>query len=796
MNTSSISKSTLKHYTRLMISFFLSLVVLSVFQYAVLYFKGIVDGILGMSFVLSVIHHIGYTSLVGLILVPVFNFMENLRPRNGFKLVFGVLFFLLIIEAFLITYYCAFYLPLGADFLDYDFTDLIFGEPNSRGMLPSIILSTIIGVVSFFGLYKITSKFYHHISKMYPFTIILFSLFVATLFTEGKPINQNKTQYLAENLFIETTERTNYNAIEEYPLVRKSQTENVLGSYFELRTNKPNIIFIVVEGLGRDFIGNNATYGGFTPFLDSLSCKSLYWENFLSNTTQTAGAVPSLIGSLPLGKNGFLNIKRLPNKLTLFGILKDNGYHTSYYQGTNSSLDNLDNFLQSENLDFILDRSGFGNGYQLQTQDASGSSWGYPDKELFRKSMDLPKPSTQPRMEVYMTASVRTPFLPPNQKKYEAMVSQMLVDGNFNEEAQKVILENRNVFASLLYSDEALRSFFNRYRNSPFYDNTLFVITGNHGLGSPVPQKNILNSFHVPLIMYSPMLKTAKTISSISSHMDVAPSILALLNNKYELKMPRKVAWIGGALDMHANFRSLKDIPLMQDKSETLQFVDGDKLFHDGEVFSIDGDLNLSTALGQKGNLSRKLNDFMAMNVYVTKNNKIIPADLAIFSFKKEEFENNEMVWLNSVFNGSNFDKAYATARNFAFDKESDKALLLCRYILSEIPSHLDARILMGRINAWEGNYSESIHILKSCIELNPSYLDSYGALLDVYFWSDKTEAAMTLIAQMDKNEIDTSSIISKIIRAKEEAKKKHINAFNNEPVSETKVELALNYNR
>lgn len=792
METNSISKSTLKHYTRLMISFFLSLLILSVFQYTILFFKDVVDVILGMSFVISVIHHMGYASLVGLILVPIFNLLENHKPRRGFRVIFLVLLFLLGIEGLLVTYYCAFYVPLGADLLDYDFTDLMIGASNSLGMLPSIILATLIMIASFFGCYKITSKFYHHINKMYPFTIVLFSLFVITLFTEGKPINQNKTQYLAKHLFTETIERTNYNSKEEYPLVRIPNTEDVLGDYFELQQEKPNIVFIVLEGLGKDFVGKEAPFGGFTPFLDSLSRKSLFWDNFLSNTTQTSGTIPSLIGSLPFAKDGFLSLSYFPNKLTLFGILKNNGYHTSYYQGTNISLDNLDNFLQSENLDFILDRSGFGNGYQLQIEDAGGSSWGYPDKELFRKGMSLPKPSTQPRMEVYMTANLRSPFLLSNQKHYEALVSQLLVDSNRDEKTHEVIEENLNVFASLLYSDDALKSFFTVYHNNHDFGNTIFIITGSHSLDSDVPLKNALSSFHVPLMIYSPMLKTAKTISSISSHFDVAPSLLALLNNTYEITMPKKVAWLGGALDMQGHFRSIKDIPLMTNKDGMMEFIHGNKFFSDGDAFDIDRHLNLNMVLGHKGNLGRKLNDFMAMNMYVTEKNKIIPDELVIYPFRKEAFEHNEMVWLNSVFNGSDFDKAYSTARSFAFDKESDKALLLCRYILSEIPSHLDAHILMGRINAWEGNYSESIRILKTCIGLNPSYLDSYEALFDVYFWSDKTEAAMGLIAHMDKNEIDTSAITAKIDRAREAAKKKRLKTFDQRSSNQKEVETEL----
>jgi len=256
MNTSQIDRYSLKHYTRLMISFFGCLLVLSIFQYGTLYFKGVVDSIFSMSFLIAIVHQIGFAALTGVILTFPFNFWENLRPRYGFNLIFVVLIILLVIEAMLIAYYCTSLVPLGSDLLGYSFADIKTTISNSGGLAISLYLLLGIAVIVslFFGLYKITSKFYHRISRMYPFTIILLSLFIATLFTDGKPINQNKTQYLAVNLYNSSTEDNSYTADVEYPLIKRPEIENVLGQYFELKEEKPNIVFIMVEGLGRDFV--------------------------------------------------------------------------------------------------------------------------------------------------------------------------------------------------------------------------------------------------------------------------------------------------------------------------------------------------------------------------------------------------------------------------------------------------------------------------------------------------------------------------------------------------------------
>ncbi len=794
MNTSQLDRYTLKHYTRLMISFFGSLLVLSIYQYTTLYFKGVVDTIFSASFFIALVHQIGYTSLVGIALAFPFNFWENLRPRYGFRLIFVLLIFLLIIEAMLISYYCTALVPLGSDLLGYSFSDIKTTIANSGGMSVSLIIGIVVIIGMFFGLYKITSKKYHFISKMYPFTIILFSLFIMTLFIEGKPINQNKTQYLALNLYETSTEDISYNSDIEYPLIKSQQIENVLGDYFELKEEKPNIVFIMVEGLGRDFVGEGAEYEGFTPFLDSLTTKSLYWENCLSNTGRTFGVLPSLMGSLPFGQSGFMELEKYPNKLTLFSILKNNGYFTSYYQGTNSSFDNIDRFLLSENVDFVLDKSGFGNKYEMQEEDAAGSSWGYPDKELFKKSLSLPREAEQPRMEVYMTISTHEPFIPPNQELYERKVDQILSKRDHNGKIKKVIEKNDNVFATLLYTDDALKYALEEYKKQPNYDNTIFIITGDHRL-IPIPQRNNLSRFHVPLIMYSPMLKATKKMSAVSSHFDVTPSLLALLEGKYELKIPKRVAWMGGALDMNSEFRSIKNIPLMRNKNELKEYISGDKLFSDGSVYSIDENMDLGTTIGGS-KAEARLEAFKSMNAYVTTNDKIIPDSLAIYAVKKEKFTDSEIIWINSVYNGQDSDKGYFIARDLAFDKKFDKSLLLCRYILSIAPSHIDTKILTGRVNVWQGNYKASIEILNECIKINPNYIDSYSALFDVYYWSERHHEALELIELALQNSSSVDEIAHKIARARIEARKNGIKVFNNNSKNKTAETAVLSFDQ
>jgi len=783
------SDLTLKHYTRLVIAFLFSLILLSLYQYTTLYFKGVVDSIFSNSFLMAVAHHIGYSAIIGLLFVAPFHFLEKWKYRRGFKFAMWTLILLLILEAMLIGYYTTTFVPLGADLLGYSWEDIKETVFNSGGISFVQILLIVAVAAIFYGIYRFTAKYYHLISGMFPFTFILFTIFIATLFLGGKPINENKTQYLVVNLYLGSLEDDSYVENEEnveYPLLKDNEVPNVLGEHFNLGEEKPDIVFLMIEGLGRDFVGAEAEFGGFTPYLDSLTQKSLYFENCLSNTGRTFGVLPSLIGSLPFGKKGFMELETSPNRHTLFSILKNDGYFTSFLQGTNSSFDNVDNFLVEENVDFVLERSRFGDGYELSPADASGSSWGYTDRELFRKSLSLKRDIKGPKLDVYMTISNHEPFIPPKQAYFERQVEKLLKTSKLNRKAKRVVDKNKNVFATLLYTDDAIKYFMESYkRQNKNYENTIFIITGDHRL-VPIRQRNTLSRFHVPLIVYSPMLKAPKKVSAINSHFDVTPSILSLLKEKYNIAMPIKTAWMGGGLDMETSFRGTKSIPLMRNKNELKEYVHNNKFFSDGDVYKIDKNMNLSSASDSK--LKKMLNDFKSMNAYVTGNNKIIPDSLSIFKVEKEVFTEEEMVYINSVLTENNFDKAYMVARELAFDKERENALLVCRYILSNVPSHIDTKILSGRVNAWEGNYETAIEIFLECIKTNPFYDDPYAALLDVYFWSDRDKPALALLDVIKENSIKSKDVNKRVSRAIRQAKKNSASVAKKKPKTTDEV--------
>jgi hypothetical protein len=104
-----------------------------------------------------------------------------------------------------------------------------------------------------------------------------------------------------------------------------------------------------------------------------------------------------------------------------------------------------------------------------------------------------------------------------------------------------------------------------------------------------------------------------------------------------------------------------------------------------------------------------------------------------------------DMIYIHSVFSGDDFDRAYRIARGLAHDGQPGRAMSLTSHILWEVPGHVDAEILMGRLLSWEESFGTSAEILGQVVRDHPAYEDGYAALLDTYFWSGQHHKALRM---------------------------------------------------
>ncbi|WP_142786343.1 sulfatase-like hydrolase/transferase [Changchengzhania lutea] len=712
--------------------------------------------------------------IIGMLCFPIYFIISTIRKKVAFVVISIVFTGLIILQFSLVKYSMTTLINLGADILGYSYDDIFSTVSVSESISVTYFLPFIIFPALFFIVYVLLKRYSNP-----RFTIgigvsllLLFGALKLTLANASAERFQNKTAYLVKDIVKFQSEKSKINAFNhqdrtDFPLLKPfNNTEDVLSSFIEGEEDKPNIVVIVVEGLGAEFVNGN-TYSGFTPYFDALSSKSLYWENFVSTTGRSFGILPSLFGSLPYGEKGFLELTDIPSHLSLISVLKANGYHTSYYSGGPSSFDRKTNFLEYNGVDNLIDENKYGSDFVKTESNASGFSWGYPDSEIFRKALSSLNVEKQPRLDIVMTLSNHDPFEFPGKAIYMAKVDKLLQDSRKPEALKNQISSHRDIFGCLLYTDDAIKGFMEAYSKRPDYNNTIFIITGDHRL-IPITQKDKLCRFHVPFLIYSPMLKNPESFKSVSSHWDVTPSLLSYLMNNHKFKPLKKTAWMGKGLDTVKHFRNVNSIPLMRYKGSISDMIYKDYLFANDELFKINE--NFGTYKITDKTLIKTISDsllaFKKMNAYVTQRNKIFPDSLNIYVTPKIEFSEAQLATINTYAKEKTFDELLLIARDLSFNKKYKISQLLCDYILNEFPNYTDARLLKGRMLAWEQDYKNSEIALLSALQRSPYYDDAYLAILDLYWWSGQEEKSIAVFNKALKNDMTNPEISFKIAKA------------------------------
>lgn len=391
-----------------------------------------------------------------------------------------------------------------------------------------------------------------------------------------------------------------------YPLIHAESYENVLGPYFPSNSDRPNIVLVISESLSSNYSGANPTYAhSLTPFVDSLANAGLYWDTFFSNAERSYGALPSILSSLPsgIGDRGFMNmglrfsnLKRFPNHIGLIELLNQRGYKTGFYHGGWGNFDNVGSFLKEKGIDDFISRESFETDiYQIPE-----GGWGYHDKDLYDKSLDVlsGNPPDQPYLNVYQTISMHTPFNMCEPEYFDSkFIHERLAElGYVTGERPNL---QQEVLASIFFADDALRHLFTELSKRNDFERTIFIITGDHALDQNLTDHHF-EGFHIPLVIYSPMLSRSAVFKGACSHLDITPSLLALLQENFQFEIPEEKHWIGRGLDTSSTSKFDRFIPLLINSSDVPNFILSDAVMFANEVWTIDSTLVLNRANADK----------------------------------------------------------------------------------------------------------------------------------------------------------------------------------------------------
>lgn len=555
---------------------------------------------------------------------------------------------------------------LNTDLFDFSFSEMVFIASNeftyNRLVLTLslfiLLALTIYLLFSNFKRLKVTSKVKILILPVYLIAVIIALVNYNHTFKTIKYFDSNfeylvgnsksiyfVRSYFQEHRFKAFSPKDLKNSIPEfqslfpnsnfpnqsYPLIHDEENLNVLGEYFTSSDTPPNVVIIISETLAATYSGKENTIGGsLTPFLDSLSEQGLTWSNFVSNAFRSFGVLPNILGSLPNGNSsrGFINMgnqypnhKLYPDHTTLIDMLQSNGYHTNYYYGGWGYFDNIGHYLKEKGINNFISDEQFNTSKYKRGENV----WGYDDKSLFQQTLDdmASQQRNKPYLTICQTISNHSPFNMVEKKYTEPnyVNSRLKELGITGDKIRKI--SNPNI-SSVLFADDAVKEFIQRYKKRSDYENTIFIITGDHAINKNLSD-GIFESFRTPLVIYSPLLKKQQNFKGVSSHSDILPSLIALLEGNYALKFNSSKHWLGTGLDTNPQFRSNHFIPLEIGSEELPNaIIDGHVIYH-GEVFKIKENMTIEKQKDKNIviEIKSKFEAYRFLNNYVCIENKI-----------------------------------------------------------------------------------------------------------------------------------------------------------------------------
>lgn len=311
----------------------------------------------------------------------------------------------------------------------------------------------------------------------------------------------------------ESLERMDFFTDEEADIIYLPIHKNLKINRFiptEVNIDKPNVIIIILEGIGQEMIGfyNDEMRISLTPFMDSIFSNSLTF-NGMANGRRSIETLPSVLCGIPsLMQRDLPSSRYSTNKVDGFGLkLQKYGYKTAFFHGGNNG---------SMSFDATSMMCGFSKYYgrneYADEKDYDGC-WGIYDGPFMQFAAETVKTYEKPFAAAIYTLSSHHPFSLP-----DGYVTPL--DDNFTPFEKTV-----------RYTDDALRQFFDTLRKEEWFDNTIFVITADHV--SPEHRyenyNTTLGRFKVPMAFCCPSLITPIRSDEMSQHTDIALSLSALI---------------------------------------------------------------------------------------------------------------------------------------------------------------------------------------------------------------------------------------------------------------------------
>jgi phosphoglycerol transferase MdoB-like AlkP superfamily enzyme len=286
---------------------------------------------------------------------------------------------------------------------------------------------------------------------------------------------------------------------------------------FKQQPRKANVVLVLMESMSAAMMGIYGDKRNLTPGLDSIARNSVFFNKCYSNGIHTnAGIYGSLFG-LPIKMMQHPMQNGVSENTEFTGLpvtLKNSGYETIFFCSHPKSFDNLDIFLEKNGFNTISDQSDYPNPDSTVT-----NAWGVSDETIYghahRTLNKLAADTSKPFFATILSITAHPPYTIPKWTKFKPHTDNQ-VDITYE------------------YADWSIKNFMDSVALEPWYDNTIFVFVGDHGLNVAGKHEAPLSYNHVPFIIHAPKFFPKPEVrKGLANQTDIFPTIMGMLQQDY-----------------------------------------------------------------------------------------------------------------------------------------------------------------------------------------------------------------------------------------------------------------------
>lgn len=289
---------------------------------------------------------------------------------------------------------------------------------------------------------------------------------------------------------------------------------------------EPNIVLVICESFSMYKSSMSGNPIDASPFFNKIAEEGIFFDRCFTPTFGTARGVFATITGIPDVQMSKFSTRN-PDAINQKSIINSfDGYDKHYFIGGRSQFNNFGELLRNV------------EGIQIHEEGSFSvppvNVWGISDKDLFSEANKVMSKADKPFFSIIQTADNHRPYtIPTTDTDFKPKKAE-------DNLLKKYGFENQAEYAAFAYADYSMKKFLEAAAKEKYFDNTIFVFIGDHGVEGDASalypdawQEQRLTEEHVPLLFYAPRLLQPQRRHHVASQIDVLPTIAGLVQQPY-----------------------------------------------------------------------------------------------------------------------------------------------------------------------------------------------------------------------------------------------------------------------